>query len=35
VAAGAVVSHDVQPYHIVAGIPARTIKVRTAGDTTD
>jgi len=35
VAAGAVVSHDVQPYHIVAGIPARTIKVRTAVDTTD
>lgn len=28
VAAGAVVTHDVQSYNIVAGIPAKTIKVR-------
>ncbi len=28
VAAGAVVTHDVKPYHIVGGVPARTIKLR-------
>ena len=29
IAAGAVVTKDVAPFHIVAGVPARTIKIRT------
>ncbi len=32
VAAGAVVCHDVPPYSIVAGVPARVIKLRWNGD---
>jgi phosphonate metabolism protein (transferase hexapeptide repeat family) len=35
VAAGAVVTHDVAPYHIVAGVPARPMRARFAREIID
>lgn len=32
VAAGAVVTRSVSPFHIVAGVPARTVRVRFSGE---
>lgn len=35
IAAGAVVTHDVRPYEIVGGVPARLIRKRTSDDNID